>query len=1165
MAVSITDILVKVEADLDDAIKNMGNLKQAINTTKQDVEQGLSPSMKKTETGIQKLGSQAKQVADIIKNAGSKVRSAFNEMSQGAKNSSQSFSMLKSAAKGIQKIGAQIKQVANQVKSAGSRIRTALSEMNQGAKNSSQSFSMLKSAASMTMGMIGYDLVSGFAEVARSSINAGSQIKYFGERLGMSQREITSFKDQLEGLQQTYRKVDMSAVGATATELGIKLGLPKQQMGDFSEMIAITSSAFVKDGGTQQQAILAVSDAMDGQFKRLQDIGITQEKLKENGWNGNISDSKSLMDAMNKTLDELGFTQTAKDITSLDDAWTALTVSGGKLLAAVIIPLTPYLIQLMEWLMKLGDEARKFYDQFLNLPQWQQFLAVLPFVITGIAGLVGSISAAGGVFAFLGSKLAFIISPLNTVKHGFSTMWDAIKGAPAKFSSLRASATSAFNGIKARISDVRSKLTGFYRSLRNSGAVSGLKGKLSGLKQAFISFGGKVKEATLRLKDFFVQAAKNAISGLRTGLSAAKTAFMGLGGAVKNALMSLKTFMLETVLVKVKTLAMAAAEKIATAAQAALNFVMSLNPIMLVVIAIIALIAILVVLYNKNETVRNALNNLASFIKGGLVAAFNFLKGVIEGAIQWLSGLWDSLTSMDTGSLVQTLMTIFAPIPTLLMNLFNQIAPVIMPALQGLWDWMVQGFSNLTNQIGTAIMGIPTAIWNMITSISSQIGNRLQIMVNLARYRMMMLRAQIIGTIRSIPARVAAFFQQMVTAIRIRMNLAVATARAKAIQLRNRIATALQSLPGRIRSIFTNVINGIKAKLSEAVSNAREKAREIYDNIVNKIKEIPGIVEQELAKIPGKISSGLAAAAEAAKNGAFGIVSAFAAGMWINSPGKIYWMTHDEFTSLAGVIDKAGVSARKSSYDTATGIVKAWTNAMPGALTLPSVDDSGLISPFNTADNILEAWTDTMPSVFSLPDIDERKLVIPVNMARIDETSITNPFNTATGIMGAWTNSMPSTLTLPDIDESSLTSPFNTATGIIESWKNSMSDVFTLPSVDEISVTSPFDMPMETATSIMESWTSNMPDTFSLPDIDEISITSPLDMSKGIAQLLSRDLTSTTPKLTQRTSNVTNNQQEDHSTIIHIDSINLDCNNLTQAQSRRILYDALQGLYPGGN
>lgn len=85
---------------------------------------------------------------------------------------------------------------------------------------------------------------------------------------------------------------------------------------------------------------------------------------------------------------------------------------------------------------------------------------------------------------------------------------------------------------------------------------------------------------------------------------------------------------------KVASMAGAAATGTMTAAQTALNTVMSMNPIALVVIAVTALVAGLVLLYNKSETFRNAVNKLWSTVKEGFGKIRETISGALDSAKQ---------------------------------------------------------------------------------------------------------------------------------------------------------------------------------------------------------------------------------------------------------------------------------------------------------------------------------------------------------------------------------------------------------------------------------------------------------------------------------------------------------------------------------------------------
>lgn len=105
------------------------------------------------------------------------------------------------------------------------------------------------------------------------------------------------------------------------------------------------------------------------------------------------------------------------------------------------------------------------------------------------------------------------------------------------------------------------------------------------------------------------------------------------------------------------------ATKLMTVAQAALNFVMSMNPIALVVIGVMALIAALMVLYNRSETVRNFIDWAAKSIAGAFNAAWAAICEGIASAASWIISQW---------------MAIY----TTACNAWN----AIVSAIEGVWD-----------------------------------------------------------------------------------------------------------------------------------------------------------------------------------------------------------------------------------------------------------------------------------------------------------------------------------------------------------------------------------------------------------------------------------------------------------------------------------------------
>lgn len=94
---------------------------------------------------------------------------------------------------------------------------------------------------------------------------------------------------------------------------------------------------------------------------------------------------------------------------------------------------------------------------------------------------------------------------------------------------------------------------------------------------------------------------------------------------------------------KVATIASTAATKAMEVAQGALNLIMSLNPITLIIIGITALIAALVLLYNRCEGFRNAVNAGVKIVLAFVNDAVEKAKGFFNSIIDFIKNNWQGL------------------------------------------------------------------------------------------------------------------------------------------------------------------------------------------------------------------------------------------------------------------------------------------------------------------------------------------------------------------------------------------------------------------------------------------------------------------------------------------------------------------------------------------
>lgn len=201
--------------------------------------------------------------------------------------------------------------------------------------------------ASMFVTMAGFNEMMNVYELSKEYSQAVEQIDYFSKRLEMSQTQFVGYQKELQNLQSQFQKVDMYSVGASAEESALKYKLPTNALGELTKAYAVTSSAFVKEGRTQEDAILAVNDAMDGQFRRMYELdGNFKDHLKEAGWSGDLKDKASMLNAFNKVLNDMGFEQTAKDITSFNDAVTVAEIKISQDLGGAFHKIEPLLVNI---------------------------------------------------------------------------------------------------------------------------------------------------------------------------------------------------------------------------------------------------------------------------------------------------------------------------------------------------------------------------------------------------------------------------------------------------------------------------------------------------------------------------------------------------------------------------------------------------------------------------------------------------------------------------------------------------------------------------------------------------------------------------------------------------------------------------------------------------
>ena len=257
---------------------------------------------------------------------------------------------------------------------------------------------------SMALTMWGYNEMMDIANSTMAHIDSERQRDYFAKRMGMNTKALNNFKGELASMQNQYKKLDMTVVGANALETASKYKVQASSLGDLTKVMAIYGSEFVKQGRTQEDSILAVNDALDGELRRLKEVGIGEEELKATGlWDGDESDKEGMLKALLQIADERGYSKTAEDITSLSDAISVLEVRLSIDLAQAFHIIEPVLKETAKVFIGLLILAEKLGGALKDL--WSSF----GYWLNDTFGVNTSIKVTNNLTKALGYLVAFII------------------------------------------------------------------------------------------------------------------------------------------------------------------------------------------------------------------------------------------------------------------------------------------------------------------------------------------------------------------------------------------------------------------------------------------------------------------------------------------------------------------------------------------------------------------------------------------------------------------------------------------------------------------------------------------------------------------------------------------------------------------------------------
>lgn len=283
----------------------------------------------------------------------------------------------------------------------------------------------------------------------------------------------------------------------------------------------------------------------------------------------------------------------------------------------------------------------------------------------------------------------------------------------------------------------------FYQSMDKASETT--NGKISTLKDGFNTALGSMTESLLpfvteavegltKVADWFANLDENGkrtvltIAGIALAIGPVSSAIGGLikvGSGIKTLITMIKSWSVVT--------------KLMTAAQAALNLVMSMNPITLIIIAIVALIAIIVLLWTKCEWFRDGVMAVINAIWSVIQTVATFIGNIFQTVFNVVSGVFNAIWSVVQTvfnfiwTIVQNYVNFWITVWSTIFNVVSTVLTTIWNTIQSVFNFIWGIISGVINSIISAFRNVANIVKSVFTSVKNAISSLFKGVVNIIK------------------------------------------------------------------------------------------------------------------------------------------------------------------------------------------------------------------------------------------------------------------------------------------------------------------------------------------------------------------------------------------------------------------------------------------------
>lgn len=313
---------------------------------------------------------------------------------------------------------------------------------------------------------------------------------------------------------------------------------------------------------------------------------------------------------------------------------------------------------------------------------------------------------------------------------------------------------------------------------------------------------------------------------------------------------------------------------------AALNLVMSMNPITLIVAAIAGLVLAFVTLWNTSEEFRNFWIDLWDGIVNIVSGAIEWVKGFFTGIIDFIKNNWQGLLLLlvnpfagafkllydncagfrdfvnnfiqniisffqqipiKISEFVQNTITFFAELPEKIGFFIGQMIGHILQFGIDAYNWVITEVPKICNGVINFFQELPGKIWDFFVDIITKTEQWGISMILKGKETASNFINNVIDFFKKLPGNIWSFLTDIVTKVaNWGLNLA-SKGKEAASNLFNAIVNKIKSLPSEMLNIGKNLVEGIWNGINNAKDWVIGKIKEFGDAIIEGIKSVLGI------------------------------------------------------------------------------------------------------------------------------------------------------------------------------------------------------------------------------------------------------------------------------------------------------------------------------------